>query len=205
MNRKMSLTYSLIYFNMLMYNLRRMSNKFKALICLMSFFVVFRYVNTKVNAAGYNKDCIVEVGEYTKALVDAIEAKGGLSHIKLLSPVVNLTYDDGVGNASITLNALAQGAGNAWGKLDGIAGNAYNIAGGNTITGYINSARANLNLGSRPLMVTEIGWYPHETNINLSLLRSEINTLKINAPIIFESPFNALISLRNKGRFLLVS
>ena len=120
----MSLTYSLIYFNMLMYNLRRMSNKFKALICLMSFFVVFRYVNTKVNAAGYNKDCIVEVGEYTKALVDAIEAKGGLSHIKLLSPVVNLTYDDGVGNASITLNALAQGAGNAWGKLDGIAGNA---------------------------------------------------------------------------------
>ena len=174
-----------------MYNLRRMLNKFKVLLFLVSFFVVFRYVNTKVNAAsGYSKDCIKEVGEYTKALVDEIEAKGGLTHIKLLSPVVNLTYDDGVGNASITLNALAEGAGSAWGKLDGIAGNAYNIAGGNTITGYINSVRANPNLGNRPLMVTEIGWYPHETNKNLPLLRSEINALKGDSKIIGALIFN---------------
>ncbi len=100
-----------------------------------------------------------------------------LQHLKFLSPVFNMTSPYFVD----IVNTISQ-CSNYWEQLDGIAGNAYNFLNGPYIPDWVNTARNIPAIGSKPIVLTEIGWYEllqgSDRATALNNLTNSINWLK---------------------------
>ncbi len=149
------------------------SSQFKKL--LLSFLLFFTLFTARPVYA-QTSDEVICVGEGLAEYANSVLSQlGSLQHVKLLTPAFNLT------NQHFALLANTFASNIDLNQFDGIAGNAYNLEtpeGIKTISEYVTGVR-NTALGWRPLMLTEIGWYPHDvehgpTQERLDLLRQEI-------------------------------
>lgn len=123
-------------------------------------FGYFKTIETDA-AGGPDVACIGNaVANYIDAVMAGIGSTPGvpnsddLPNIRTLSPVFNMTspyFQDMV-------NTMA-GSSVYWGSLDAIGGNAYNFQNGPYIPDWVATARTNPNIGNRPMILTEIGWY----------------------------------------------
>lgn len=121
--------------------------------------------------------CVGEgIADYANSVTSQL---GSLQHVRLLTPVFNLT------NEHFPLLANTFVANVDMSRFYAVAGNAYNIEGQGTITDYVARVRTTA-LGWRPVMLTEIGWYPHDaahgpTPERLNMLRQEIDQFSVSA------------------------
>lgn len=126
-------------------------------------------IDTQANAGEPDVACI---GNSVASYIDGVMGDpriDNLDHIKFLSPAFNMTspyFQDMV-------NTVA-GQSQHWEDLDGIAGNAYNFQNGPYIPDHVNAARANPFIGSRPLLLTEIGWYEKLQGVDHDTARTNL-------------------------------
>lgn len=146
------------------------------LAILVSFFIGFKVVPVAdVQALDY--ECMgTSLSTYTNAVIDGA---GNLPNVKLLSPAFNMTsftFDD-------IVNAMADGGAN-FSRLDGIAGNSYNLD-GKRVTEWVNEAMDNPNISGMPVVITETGMIERERNgvpldVALRNLEEELGKIKAN-------------------------
>ncbi|MBU0708395.1 hypothetical protein KJ596_01430 [Patescibacteria group bacterium] len=123
--------------------------------------------------------CISEnLADYIRAVFDEFGTEG-YDHIRFLSPAFNMTSAHFPGFA----NSLDAQLGPQYSlhSFHAVAGNAYNTTWG-SISDFMAVAR-NTAIGNEDILLTEIGWYPHETNRDLDLLRQEISGFSGNGII----------------------
>jgi len=124
-----------------------------------------------------NVDCIsVGLANYAAEVFQELGTKQH-NNIKFLSPVFNMTnahfpefvrsFNDELSRHGFSIN-----------DFSAIAGNAYNTTWGN-ISDFVRTARTT-EINNSPIILTEIGWYPHESNKDISLLKSEIAAFSEN-------------------------
>lgn len=119
-----------------------------------------------------------EVGRYIDRFFNDSRTDN-FQHIKFITPVFNMTSP--YFNEVVTQIASNVSPAN-WAKFDFVGGNAYNFQNGPYIRDWVTAARANQYIGSRPMVLTEIGWYEilqgSPTSTALANLTNEINWIK---------------------------
>ncbi len=153
---------------------------------LSAVFLAFFVLTVPVFAVEPDVSCIGEsVGGYMQTVLSDPRVDG-LGNVRFLSPAFNLTspYTEEM------ITRTKEAAGGAWSKLDGIAGNAYNTSYG-SISDFVAAARA-LG-GGKPIMLTEIGWYPPggKSTAELERLRDSIRGLESDDGVLGALLFNA--------------
>lgn len=175
-----------------------MIKNFTKLLLILFTLTVAIFSGKTIYAEGYDIECVSDgISRFTDGVVAGVGGKP--QHIKFLSPVFNMTEPDFPALLKATMSKTS-----SWGDLDGVAGNAYNVSNeaSGLISGFVNIMRADT--GSKPIMLTEIGWYPHaelSTNnpANRSALKGELNKLKADSGIIGGLIFNVFGNNPDRG------
>jgi len=130
-------------------------------------------------------DCIASgLADYIAPVFDQLGTEG-TGNIKFLTPVFNLTNDNFTEFSSLLETALSA-KGYSLSNFAYTAGNAYNTSWG-SITDFVNTAK-NSPAGSNPIILTESGWFPHQTSNRTEAiedLRTQLDLADIEAGLIF--------------------
>jgi len=138
-----------------------------------------------IPSTGTEVDCIADgLADYISVVFDALGTKGS-GNVKFLTPAFNMTNEKFAGFAQSLESSLGQ-KGYSLSDFAYTAGNAYNTSWG-SITDFVNIAKGTP-AGSNPIVLTETGWYPHETNNRtkaINTLQSELAVADIAGGLVF--------------------
>lgn len=144
----------------------------------MSLFIFFVLSSFVMPAYAQEVECIgASLADYSSYVLGQFGGADHHDNIKFLTPVFNMTNANFPTFASSYWNNLRTN-GYDYSSFAAVAGNAYNMSSGR-IMDHVAVAR-NTPIGGSPIILTEIGWYPHETNKDINLLRDQIRLFSSN-------------------------